>query len=111
MRLEIGTRVRCSDGEYGELADVVVDPVRKRVTHLVVHPVPHESESRLVPAELAKAREGEREIELECTLDDAARFESVREGAFLRLGESPAADPNWDVGIEDVLALPYYEGV
>jgi hypothetical protein len=26
MRLEIGSRVDCTDGRFGELADVVIDP-------------------------------------------------------------------------------------
>jgi len=26
------------------------------------------------------------------------------------LGEAPVADPDWDVGVTNVLALPYYEG-
>ena len=68
-------------------------------------------EARLVPIQLAKGGDDERhEIELECTLDKAQGFESVRESAYLRLGESPAEDPDWEVGVEDVLALPYYEG-
>ena len=109
MRLEIGNRVRCTDGVYGELADIVVDPLEKRVTHLVVQPDQGEGEARLVPIQQAKGRDDEhREIELQCTLDEAQGFESVREGAYLRLGESPAEDPDWDVGVEDVLALPYY---
>ena len=36
MRLELGNPVRCSDGVFGELADVVIDPTTKHVTHLVV---------------------------------------------------------------------------
>jgi sporulation protein YlmC with PRC-barrel domain len=109
MRLEIGNRVRCTDGVYGELADIVIDPLNKRVTHLVVQPEHGEGETRLVPIRLAKGRDDEqREIELECTLDEAQRFESVHEFAYLRLGESPAEDPDWDVGVEDVLAMPYY---
>ena len=32
----------------------------------------------------------------------------MEEFAYLRLGESLANDPDWDVGIENVLALPYY---
>ena len=109
MRLEIGNRVRCTDGVYGELADIVIDPLEKRVTHLVVQPEQGEGEARLVPIQLAKGRDDEqREIELECTLDEAQGFESVHEAAYLRLGESPAEDPDWDVGVEDVLAMPYY---
>ena len=111
MRLEIGKRVNCTDGVYGELADVVIDPLEKRVTYLVVQPEQRYGERRLVPIQLAKGRDDEQhEIELECTLDKAQGFESVHEGAYLRLGENPAEDPDWEVGVEDVLALPYYEG-
>jgi hypothetical protein len=35
----------------------------------------------------------------------------VHEAAYLRLGESPTEDPDWDVGVEDVLAMPYYTGL
>ena len=112
MRLEIGNRVRCSDGVYGELADIVIDPVAKRVTHLVVEPEQGEGGRRLVPIELAKGRDDEqRELELACTLEEAKAFESVHEYAYLRLGESPADDPEWDVGVEEVLAMPYYTGL
>ena len=112
MRLEIGNRVRCTDAVYGELTDIVIDPLEKRVTHLVVRPEHDEGEARLVPIRLANRRDdGPREIELECTLDEAKRFESVHEAAYLRLGESPAKDPDWDVGVADVLALPYYAGL
>jgi sporulation protein YlmC with PRC-barrel domain len=112
MRLEIGDRVRCTDGGYGELADIVIDPLEKRLTHLVVQPEQGEGESRLVPIQLVKGRdEDQREIELECTLDEAQGFESVREAAYLRLGENPVVDPDWDVGVQDVLAMPYYAGL
>jgi sporulation protein YlmC with PRC-barrel domain len=112
MRLEIGNRVHCTDGGYGKLADIVIDPLEKRVTHFVVQPEQSVGEARLVPIELAKGRDDEQhEIELECTLDEAQEFESVRESDYLRLGQSPAQDPDWDVGIEDVLAMPYYDGL
>jgi len=111
LRLEIGSRVRCNDGLYGELADVVIDPLEKRVTHLVVRPE-HAVDRRLVPIHLAKSRDDkQREIELGCTLDEAQKFESVHEAAYLRLGESPAQDPDWDVGAMDVLASPYYTSI
>ena len=111
MRLEIGNRVRCTDGVYGKLADIVIDPLEKRVTYLVVEPEQGEAIARLVPIQLAKGRDEQRELELDCTLDEAQRFESVRRSAYLRLGESRAEDPDWDVGVEDVLAMPYYSGV
>jgi sporulation protein YlmC with PRC-barrel domain len=112
VRLEIGDRVRCLDGVYGELADIVIDPLEKRVTHLVVRPEQDEGVAQLVPIQLANGGEGgQHEIELKCSVREAQGFESVHEAAYLRLGESPAEDPNWDVGVEDVLALPYYAGL
>ena len=111
MRLEIGNRVRCNDGPYGDLADVVIDPLVKRVTHLVVQPE-HAGGSRLVPIDLAKSSDDNQgEIELSCTLDEAQKFESVHEAAYIRLGENPAQDPDWDIGVMDVLASPYYSSL
>ena len=102
MRLEIGNRVRCTDGAYGELADIVIDPLKKRVTHLVIQPEHDDRRRQLVPIQLAKGRDDkQREIELECTLDEAKAFESVHEAAYLLLGERPAEDPDWDIGVED----------
>ena len=45
-------------------------------------------------------------ISLACTVAEMREFELVRESAYLRLGEVPVEDPDWDVGIEDPLALP-----
>ena len=33
----------------------------------------------------------------------------MQEYAYLRLGASELNDPDWDVGVKDVLASPYYE--
>jgi sporulation protein YlmC with PRC-barrel domain len=107
MRLELGTSVRCIDGELGELADLVIDPTTKRVTHLVVQPRHPSGPTRLVP--VARARPGgEKEISLDCTVEEALKGEPVQEVAFLRLGQFPVEDPDWDVGVEEILAEPYY---
>jgi sporulation protein YlmC with PRC-barrel domain len=106
MRLELGKPIVCTDGAVGELADVVVDPVAKRVTHIVVQPHDHLGPTRLVPADLATG-DGQG-ISLECTRADVDGFPTVSESAYLRTGELPRDDPDWDVGVEDVLAMPYY---
>lgn len=109
MRLELGSPVNCTDGSFGELADVVIDPTKRRVTHLVVEPHGDHGQARLVPIELASTEEGESSaISLGCSLEKAGRLERVEEYAFLRLGESPDLGPGWDIGIENVLAQPYY---
>lgn len=109
MKLELGSPVRCIDGPFGELADVVIDPLTRRVTHLVVAPHHRHRLARIVPIDVAAAENGRRPaVSLRCKVADARRFPSVQEFAYLRLGEFPANDPDWDVGIETVLALPYY---
>jgi sporulation protein YlmC with PRC-barrel domain len=109
MRLELGTPVRCTDGTFGELADVVIDPISRRLTHLVVRPGHEQGQARLVPVELAASGDNGSEVSLDCTVDEVTKLEPVHEYAYLRLGESPVEDPEWEVGVEDVLALPYYE--
>jgi hypothetical protein len=109
VKLELGSPVRCIDGPFGEVADLVIDPIARRVTHLVVAPQHRHGLARLVPIDLAAAaNNGHSAVSLRCTLEDARQLPSVQEFAYLRLGEFPANDPDWDVGIENVLALPYY---
>ena len=111
MRLELGRPIRCSDGEFGELADIVVDPTTKRVTHLVARPHKHDGVSRLVPIELVDDPDGtENGLTLGCSIDDVTKLPALQETAYLRLGEVPVSDPKWDVGVQDVLAMPYYGG-
>lgn len=107
MKLELGCAVRCTDGAFGELADVVIDPIGRRVTHIVVRPHGHAERTRLVP--IARARDAGDAIALDCTVADVNALEPVRESAYLRVGELPVADPDWDVGAQDVLALPLYQ--
>ena len=109
MRLELGRPVNCTDGPFGELADIVIDPTKRRVTHLVVEPHGDHGKARLVPIELADTEAGESSaIGIRCSLEEASRLEPVAEYAYLRLGESPELEPGWDIGVESVLAEPYY---
>jgi sporulation protein YlmC with PRC-barrel domain len=106
----LGTPVRCSDASLGELADVVIDPTKRRVTHLVVAPEAKQGlfGSRLIPIELASAEEAGQEIRLDCGIEDVRKLEPVEEVTYLRLGAFPLEDPEWDMGVSDALALPYY---
>ncbi len=108
MRLELGSPVTCNDGPLGALADIVIDPTKRRVTHLVVEPDGDHRKARLVPIELASNAGESSAISVACSLDEANRFDPVEEYAYLRLGESPELEPGWEVGVESVLAHPYY---
>ena len=107
MKLELGCAVRCTDGPFGELADVVIDPIAKRVTHIVVRPHHHANRAKLVP--IGQARDDGDAIALDCSLADVEALEPMHESQYLRVGEFPVADPDWDVGVQDVLALPLYQ--
>jgi sporulation protein YlmC with PRC-barrel domain len=111
VRLELGKRVRCSDREVvGQLADVIIDPVKQRVTHLVVKPHNHgPGESRLVSIELAEAGADAGEISLRCTAEEVRALPNIEDFAYMRLGEAVVSDPDWDVGVTNVLAMPYFE--
>src|SRR5512133_863921 len=107
MRLELGTPVHCTDELFGALADVVIDPVSKRLTHLVVSIHGRPGPARLVPMEMVSTDPEER-LCIGCTVGEAARLEAVQDFAYLRMGDFPVSDPKWDVGVENVLAMPYY---
>jgi sporulation protein YlmC with PRC-barrel domain len=110
MRLDLGAPVHCSDSELGELADIVIDPTTRRITHLVVEPRQGIYARRLVPIELVRAGQ-DAPIVLDCSLEQAADLEHAEEMAYLRLGEVPVEDPRWDVTVTEMLALPYYQGI
>ena len=109
MRLELEHPVQCRDGANGELADVVVDQRQRRVTHLVVKLHDGDRGARLVPVELATANASSAAVEINCSVEELRRLPHVEESAFLRAGEFPVEDPDWDIGIETVLTQPYFD--
>ena len=50
-------------------------------------------------------------ISLDCTVAEINALEPIQKSAYLRLGEFSVEDPDWDVGIEEMFALPYYQSV
>ena len=86
MRLDLGSPVRCSDEAFGELADIVIDPQTRRLTHLVVQPHHRNEEARLVPVDRCQAGDsGDATISLGCTIAEMGQFERIRQSAYLRL--------------------------
>lgn len=109
MRLAPGQRVRARDGRVvAKLEDVIIDPVERRVSHLVVRP-PRHDDARLVEIERVVRSDNGVDIALECTEDELYELPSVDDFAFIRLDDTPAENPDWDVGVTNVVALPTYE--
>jgi hypothetical protein len=106
MLLQLGTTVHCTDGDFGELADFVILPLTRRVTHVVVSPPFHHSQARLVPIELIDVSEGTPGlIELHCTTGEARALPAIQAYAHLRLAEPLAATTGWDLGIQQSVTL------
>lgn len=72
ITLVIGSDAVCSDGYRGELLAVVIDPVARTVTHIVVEPEGRLGLARLVPLDLVDATPGQ--VRLRCT---EAEFRSL----------------------------------
>jgi sporulation protein YlmC with PRC-barrel domain len=98
----IGADVSCSDGACGKVTRVVVDPVARTVTHLVVEPGHWwDGPGRLVPLGLADATADQ--IRLRCTLADFGKLDPAEETQFL---PGTPGYPGYDP--EQVLWMPYY---
>lgn len=106
MRIVVDVPTDSTDGPWGKLADVVIDPVRRRVTHVVVQPPHRHDEARLIPIEAVESC-GDR-LELSWP---AARIEAaprVEQSDYHELGEWPELADGWGIGVRRVWAQPYY---
>jgi hypothetical protein len=97
----IGIEVVCSDGACGELRRVVVNPVARALTHLVVEPRFQEGTGRLVPIDLVDSTVGE--IRLRCSRSEFHALEEAEETHFLQ-----GAPGQWGYGQGQMLSLPYF---
>jgi sporulation protein YlmC with PRC-barrel domain len=101
MSFTIGADATCSDGPAGTVKRVVVDPIARAVTHLVVEPKHRQGLGRLVPVELAETT-GNR-VTLRCTVAEFERLDSAEETQFV-----PGTLGYEEYGPEQVLSWPYY---
>jgi len=96
----IGSGVSCVDGACGEVTRVVINPVSRELTHLVVEPAGRSGLGRLVPLELVDATGGG--IKLRCTMAEFENLDAAEETQFVPGTRGYAA-----YGPEQVLAWPY----
>src|SRR6202142_929100 len=73
MPFRIGADASCSDGACGHVSRIIVNPVAREVTHLVVDQKHRNGPGRLVPVDLVDATTGQ--IRLRCAL---AEFQTLR---------------------------------
>lgn len=97
----IGSTVTCSDGPCGKVRRVVVDPLARALTHLVVEPAHREGLGRLVPLSLVE--EGGDEVRLRCTLDEFDSLPPAEETDFL-----PGGSGHADYEAHEAYYWPYF---
>jgi sporulation protein YlmC with PRC-barrel domain len=95
----IGAEAICSDGTCGEVSRVVVDPVAKAVTHLVIEP--KHGIARLVPLELVDTTTDG--VELRCTEAEFDKLDAAQETEFLQRNNGYDG-----YGPDQTLYWPYY---
>jgi sporulation protein YlmC with PRC-barrel domain len=97
----LGTAVQCSDAACGVVSRVVLDPIARSVTHLVVEPKHLPGLGRLVPLDLVEGAPGG--LLLRCTSAEFQALELAEETQF-----RPGGDRYPGYGPGQALAWPYY---
>jgi hypothetical protein len=87
QELRIGAAASCSDGACGHVSRIIVNPVAREITHLVVDQKHRNGPGRLVPSGLVDATAGQ--VQLRCTL---AEFQALRPAQETEV--VPDLDPN-----------------
>jgi sporulation protein YlmC with PRC-barrel domain len=108
-RYTIGAEVVCGDGICGDLTRVVIDPVARALTHLVVEPKHLQGQARLVPVELVDETSGAGDgapagqIHLRCSAAEFDALQDAEETHFL-----PELDEQAGYGAGQAYTWPYY---
>jgi sporulation protein YlmC with PRC-barrel domain len=97
----IGAEASCTDGICGNVSRVVIDPVARAVTHIVVEPKHRQGLGRLVPIDLVD--DSPEEVRLRCTVAEFERLDPAEETQFVPGSSGYAA-----YGPDQVVAWPYY---
>jgi hypothetical protein len=96
----IGAEANATDGVCGVVSRVVVDPIARAVTHLVVEPKHSRGVSRLVPLDLLDtAPTGE--VRLRCTVAEFEKLDVAQETHCLLGDGYPGYGP------DQMLSWPY----
>jgi sporulation protein YlmC with PRC-barrel domain len=97
----IGSQVSCSDGACGELRRVVIDPVARALTHLVVEPKHGRANGHLVPINLVVSTTNG--IALACTTAEFEKLDDAEETQFISGGSGQSGYEQ-----DQMQSWPYY---
>lgn len=102
MHFIIGVDAHCTDSPCGTLTQVVIDPVARVVTHLIVEPKHRSGLGLLVPVDLVES--ADTLIQLSCTKTEFDRLGRAEETHFL-----PGSARSYaDYQTHETAVWPYY---
>ena len=96
--IPLNAKVFCSDGEAGQTKAVIIDPIKKAVTHLVV--TMHHYDDRVVPLELVQEAD-HKSIHLSCTTAELAELPMFNKVSYI------SGDPDYAAYSGAEWASPY----
>lgn len=105
MKIRLNQPVSSTDGPFGELGDIVVDPTTMTVTHLVVEPHHRHYQARLVPMTLVDFVDDEVRVRLD--EQHLRALQGVAATDFVHIYQPIDLGPEWDVGVENIKAWSY----
>jgi sporulation protein YlmC with PRC-barrel domain len=101
MDIPVNAEVYCSDGRCGHSTYIIVNPVSRKVTHLVVKEKQAPHTERLVPIKLVTETTHDR-VRLGCSQDELSRTEPFAETEYIRDGI-----PDYEQYEDTYLVWPY----
>ncbi len=109
--IEINAAVHATDGMCGHAVCLIVDPIREKVTHLVVEEDESPRIQRLVPIDLVHSARQE-EIEIKCGIDQFKTMDTFVDQQFLPSNSHAASHRFWPyVEPETPLDLPEHQKI
>jgi sporulation protein YlmC with PRC-barrel domain len=104
MDIPVNAKVECTDGRCGESTYLILNPVTRKVTHVVVQEKDLPHVERLVPISLVEDSNSQL-IRLRCTSDELGRQKEFIETRFIPA--DPAYIASWYSGYEGPMMWPY----
>jgi uncharacterized protein YrrD len=108
MDIPINAEVHCADGVCGKSTYVIINPVKEKVTHLVVNNRSVLEEEHMVPIEFVIDSTPDK-ISLRCTKDELSKMPTFIETEFLPSGlASLDVDPYlmWPYAVPESTVIP-----
>lgn len=85
MQPKLTAKARCIDGEVGTVSKIIVDPLSREISHVVVRERNGQGADRRVPINQVRAVPNEEEIVLGCSSEAFGQFPVLNRDAYVTI--------------------------